>query len=72
LIKRLQQAEKMKENVMIAWRLLNEDVKLMSRSEKMKNKLTINNSLLKHVASLTYAVLRIFDVLTYDVRVVDV
>jgi hypothetical protein len=72
LIKRLQRAEKMKKNVMIARRLLNENVKLMTRSEKIKNKLTINNSLLKHVTSSTYTVFRIFDVLAHDVRVVDV
>jgi hypothetical protein len=72
LMKRLQRAEKMKENVMIARRLLSENVKLMTRSEKIKNKLTINNSLLKHVTSSIYAVFRIFDVLAHDVRVVDV
>ncbi len=72
LMKKLQRAEKMKKNVMIARRLFNENVKLMIRSEKIKNKLTINNSLLKHVTSSTYAVFRIFDVLTHDVRVVDV
>jgi hypothetical protein len=72
LMKRLQRIEKIKKNVMIARRLFNENVKLMTRSEKIKNKLTINNSLLKHVTSSTYAVFRIFDVLAHDVRVVDV
>jgi hypothetical protein len=72
LMKRLQRAEKMKENVMIARRLLNENVKLMTRFEIIKNRLTINNSLLKHVTLSTYAVFKIFDVLIHDVRVVDV
>jgi hypothetical protein len=72
LMKRLQRAEKMKENVMIARRLLNENVELMTCFEKIRNKLTINNSLLKHVTSSTYAVFRIFDVLAHDVRVVDI
>jgi hypothetical protein len=44
----------------------------MTRSEKIKNRLTINNSLLKHVTSSTYVVFKIFDVLAHDVRVVDV
>ncbi len=57
---------------MIARRLFSENVKLMTRCEKIKNRLTINNSLLKHVTSSTYAVFRIFDVLTHNVRVVDV
>ncbi len=72
LMKKLQRAEKMKENVMIAQRLLSENVKLMTRSEKIKKRLTISNSLLKHVASSTYVVFRIFDVFAHDVRVVDV
>jgi cell division FtsZ-interacting protein ZapD len=57
---------------MIARRLLNENVELMIRFEKIKNQLTINNSLLKHVTSSTYVVFRIFDVLTHDLRVVDI
>jgi hypothetical protein len=72
LIKRLQRAEKTKENVMIARRLLNENVELMTRSKKIRNRSTINNSLLKHVTLSTYAVFKTFDVLAYDVRVVDV
>jgi Mg2+ and Co2+ transporter CorA len=72
LMKRLQRIEKMKKNVMIARRLLNENVKLMIRFEKIKNNLTINNSLLKYVTSSTYAVFKIFDVLTHNVRIVDV
>jgi hypothetical protein len=37
LIKRLQRAEKMKENVMTTKRLFNKNVKLITRSKKIKN-----------------------------------
>jgi mevalonate kinase len=53
LMKRLQRVEKIKKNMMIARRLLSENVELMTRFEKIRNRLTINNSLLKHVTSST-------------------
>jgi hypothetical protein len=72
LMKRLQRVEKMKKDVVITRRLFNKNIKLMTRSKKIKNRLIFNNSLLKHVISSTYVVLRIFEILTHDVRVVDV
>ncbi len=72
LIERLQRVEKIKEDVMTTKRLFNEDVKLITRSKKTKNRLTINNSLMKNVASSTYAMSRIFEILTHEVRVIDV
>jgi hypothetical protein len=44
----------------------------MTRLKKIKNRLIFYNSLLKHVISLIYAVLKTFQMLTHDVRVVDV
>ncbi len=72
LIERLQRAEKMKENVMTTKRFFNENVKLITRSKKIKNSLTINNSLTKSVTSSTYAMSRIFEILIHKVRMIDV
>ncbi len=72
LIKRLQRAEKMKENVMTTKRLFNKNVKLITRSKKIKNWLTINNSLMKSVASSTYAMSKIFEILIHEMRMIDV
>ncbi len=72
LIERLQRVEKIKEDVMTTKRLFSENVKLITRSKKIKNRLIINNSLMKNVASSTYAMSRIFEILTHEVRVIDV
>jgi hypothetical protein len=72
LIKRLQRVDKIKENVMMTKRFFNENVKLITRSKKIKNRLIINNSLMKNVASSTYAMSRIFEILTHEMRVIDV
>ncbi len=72
LIERLQRVEKIKENVMTTKRLFNENVKLITRSKKIKNRLIINNSLMKNVASSTYAMSRIFEILTHEMRMIDV
>jgi hypothetical protein len=53
LIERLQRIKKIKENVMTTKRFFNEDVKLITRSKKIKNRLIINNFLMKNVASST-------------------
>ncbi len=72
LIERLQRVEKIKKNVMTTKRLFNEDVKLITRSKKIKNRLIINNSLMKNVASSAYTMSRIFEILTHEVRMIDV
>jgi transcription initiation factor TFIIIB Brf1 subunit/transcription initiation factor TFIIB len=72
LIERLQRVEKIKENVMTTKRFFSENVKLITRSKKIKNRLIINNSLMKNVASSIYAMSRIFEVLIYEMRVIDV
>jgi hypothetical protein len=71
LMKRLQWIKKIKKNVMTI-RLFNENVKLITRSKKIKNRLIINNSLMKNVASSTYAMSRIFEILIHEMRVIDV
>jgi hypothetical protein len=72
LIERLQRIEKIKRNVMTTKRFFNEDVKLITRSKKVKNRLIINNSLMKNVASSTYAMSKIFEILIHEVRMIDV
>jgi hypothetical protein len=53
-------------------RLFNENVKLITRSKKIKNRLIINNSLMKNVASSTYTMSRIFEILIHEMRMIDV
>jgi hypothetical protein len=72
LIERLQQIEKINKNIMTTKRFFNENVKLITRSKKIKNRLIINNSLMKNVASSTYAMSRIFKILIYEMRMIDV
>jgi Mg2+ and Co2+ transporter CorA len=72
LIERLQRVEKIKKNVMTTKRLLNENVKLITRLKKVKNRLIINNFLMKNVASSTYAMSRIFEILIHEMRMIDV
>jgi hypothetical protein len=72
LIERRQRVEKIKENVMTTKRLFNENVKLITRSKKIKNRLIINNFLMKNVASSTYAMLKIFEILIHEMRMIDV
>ncbi len=49
----------------------NENVKLITRSKKVKNRLIINISLMKNFVSLTYAMSRIFEILIHEMRVID-
>jgi hypothetical protein len=72
LIERLQRVEKMKKNMMTTKRLFNENVKLITRSKKIKNRLIINHFLLSNVASSTYAMSRIFEILIHEMRMIDV
>jgi hypothetical protein len=72
LIERLQRIEKIKENVITTKRFFNENVKLIIRSKKIKNRLIINNFLMKNVALSTYTMSRIFEILIHEMRVIDV
>jgi hypothetical protein len=72
LMKRLQRVEKMKNDVLTTRRLSSEDVKMMTRIKKIKKRVIINEILAKNIASSTYIMRRTFEMLTHDVRVVDV
>jgi hypothetical protein len=71
-MKRLQKTEKMKNDVLTTRRLSNENVKMMTRTKKIKKRVIINEIFAKSIASSIYLMRRTFEVLTHDVRVVDV
>ncbi len=72
LMKRLQRAEKTKSDVLTTRRLSSEDVKMMTKTKKIKKRVIINKIFVKNIASSTYIVRRTFEMLIHDVRVVDV
>jgi hypothetical protein len=72
LMKRLQRAEKTKSDVLTTRRLSNENVKMMTRTKKIKKRVIINEIFARNIASSTYIMRRTFEMLIHDVRVVDV
>jgi hypothetical protein len=72
LMKRLQRAEKTKNDVLTTRRLSSENVKMMTRTEKIKKRVIISEIFAKSIASSTYIMRRTFEMLIHDVRVVDV
>jgi hypothetical protein len=72
LMKRLQRTEKTKNDVLTTRRLSSENVKMMTRTEKIKKRVVINEIFARNIASSTYIMRRTFEMLTHDVRVVDV
>ncbi len=72
LIKRLQRIEKMKNDVLTTRRLSNENVKMMTRTKKIKKRVIINEIFARNIASSIYIMRRTFEMLIYDLRVVDV
>jgi hypothetical protein len=72
LMKRLQRTEKTKNDVLTTCRLSSEDVKMMTRTEKIKKRVIMNEIFAKNITSSTYIMRRTFEMLTHDVRVVDV
>jgi hypothetical protein len=72
LMKCLQRAEKTKNDVLTTRRLSSENVKMMTRTEKIKKRVIINEIFARNIASSTYIMRRTFEMLTHDVRVVDV
>jgi hypothetical protein len=72
LMKRLQRAEKTKNDVLTTRRLSSENVKMMTRTKQIKKRVIISEIFAKSIVSLTYIMRKTFEMLTYDVRVVDV
>ncbi len=72
LIKRLQRVQKTKKDVLTTRRLLSENVKMMTRTKKIKNRVIINDIFAKSITSSTYIVRRTFEMLTHDVHVIDI
>jgi Mg2+ and Co2+ transporter CorA len=72
LMKHLQRIKKTKKNVLTTRRLLSENVKIMTKTKKIKNHVMINETFAKSIASSTYIVRRMFEMLTHDVRVIEI
>jgi hypothetical protein len=72
LMKRLQRAEKTKNDVLTTRRLSSENVKMMTRTKKIKKRVIISETFARSIASSTYTMRRTFEMLIHDVRVVDV
>ncbi len=72
LMKRLQKIEEIKSDVLTTRYLLNEDVKMMTRTKKIKKRVIISEIFTKNIASSTYIMRKTFEMLIHDVRVVDV
>ncbi len=71
LMKRLQKTEKTKNDVLTTRRLSNENVKMITRTKKIKKRVIINEIFAKSIASSTYIMRRTFEMLIHDVHVVD-
>jgi hypothetical protein len=65
-------AEKHKENVITIKRLFNENIKILTRSTKTKQRLKQNKTLLKNVASTTFLSRRIFEIMIHDDRMTSI
>ncbi len=72
LMKRLQRIEKTKNDVLTTRRLSSEDVKMMTRTKKIKKRVIINEIFTKNIVSSTYIMRRTFEMLIHDVCVIDV
>ncbi len=72
LIKRIMRAEKHKENVLTIKRLSSEDIEILTRSAKTKQRLKQNKTLLTNVASTTSLSRRIFEIMIHDVRMTSI
>ncbi len=72
LMKRLQKAEKMKNNVLTTRRLSSENVKMMTKTKKIKKRVIINEIFASNIVSFIYIMRRTFEMLIYNIRVVDV
>ncbi len=53
-------------------RFYNKNVKLIIYLKKINNRLIINNFLMKKVTSSTYIMSRIFEILIYEKRVINI
>jgi hypothetical protein len=72
LIKRIMRAKKQKKNLLTIKRLFNENIKILTRSMKTKQRLKLNKTLLKDVASTTSLSRRIFEIMIHDVKMTSI
>jgi hypothetical protein len=64
--------EKHKKNVLIIKRLFNENIEILARSTKTKQRLKRNKTLLKNVASTTFLSRRIFEIMIHEIRMTSI
>jgi hypothetical protein len=72
LIKRIMRIEKHKKNVLTIKRLFNENIKILARSMKTKQRLKQNKTLFKDVVSTTFLSRRTFEVTIHDVKITSI
>jgi hypothetical protein len=71
-MKRLQRIKKQKENVLTTHYLSSENMKMMTRTEKIKKRVIINENFAKNIVLSIYIMRKTFEMFTHDVRVVDI
>ncbi len=72
LMQKLKTIEKKKRNILSIKRLLNDDLKLLARFEKTKEKMKQNRELLHDITFSMTAIRRTYAVLAHDVRMINV
>jgi hypothetical protein len=60
--------EKHKENVLTIKRLFRENIKILTRSIKTKQRLKRNKTLFKNVASTSFVSRRIFEIMIHEIK----
>jgi hypothetical protein len=72
LIQKLKTIEKKKKDILSIKRLFNDDLKLLARCEKTKERIKQDKEFLYNITSSTMTMRRIYVVLTHDVRMSNV
>ncbi len=72
LMQKLKTIEKKEKNILSIRRLLSDDLKLLARFEKTKERMKQNKKLLHDITFSTTAMRRTYAVLTHDVRMINV
>ncbi len=72
LIKRIIRAEEQKNDVLTIKRLFSEDIKILTRFVKTKQKLKQNKTLFKNVVITTFLSRRTFEIMIHEVRITSI
>jgi hypothetical protein len=71
-MKRLQRIEKTKSDVLTTRCLSSEEMKMMTRTNKIEKRVIISEIFARNIASSTYIMRKTFEMLIHNVNVVDV